>query len=317
MAKTDDPRDVRDVAAGDPIRGPWLTGAAKGLDNERRKPPNLPRLHARRSFEAKIATEVGDGEYTFTAQHLPEWDGSQIDWLTPEDGNFHPKTGTCYEANHTTGIAVDTIIHVREIRGLDGLPFYGFFRAVTPPLGWTTAIAGTKYNINDAGPQAVGIEISYTNGVLDHEEMKYDYFELSGDDTVATPILPEGIVSIGLIAGFTADCRNFMSGTIAKILCQFVTASWDVVLDTDWAERPSVAGGASGTMVEIRGTIADNENFDFRAERLVKGGLVNGLGTTIYGIRTFMTITDPDPAGTTTLEVGFDSAFGTAWAPIS
>lgn len=156
VAKAVDPRDVRGVSAGEPIRGPWLTGAAKGLDDERRKPPAMPRVPGLRGFFATITTAVGDGKYEFEERHLPEWNAgtSELDWLTPETGSGK-RTGDCYELNGNAELAVDDEVFLLNVRGKDGKEFYVFWH---PPEGGgggfikiTTATAPIKGDLKRDG----------------------------------------------------------------------------------------------------------------------------------------------------------------------
>lgn len=159
MAKADDPRDVRGVDAGQPIRGPWLTGVAKGLDDERREPPPMPRVPGLRGFFATITSVTGDGAYEFEERHLPEWDGgaSELAWLTPE-ANTYKREGDCYELNGNDELEEDDEVFLFEVRGKDGLPIYIFLH---PPEGEggggsglikiTTATGSLKGDLKESG----------------------------------------------------------------------------------------------------------------------------------------------------------------------
>lgn len=266
MARTDDPRDVRGVNVGGPIRGPWLSGAAKGLDDERRKPPNLPRLVPRQSFEAVIATQVGDGEYTFTAQHLPTWDSvtPEIDWLTPESGNFHPITGTCYEANGNDAVDVGTVIHVREIRGLDGLPFYAFFRAVTA-AAWTAFAA--KTTISTGSPAGDVYRGQDAGGAMTDERRVFYAFELDGGDTVATTLTDAWVrmTTGGLLSLVTARTPTWVSVNAELVLYKVTTQYTPATLA--WGAEPTTV--RLGEWHEHFGNVMLNNTSSGRASDLI------------------------------------------------
>ena len=161
MAEQSDPRDVRAVRPGDPIRGAWLSGAAKGLDDERRKMPPLPRIPGIKGFWAEVTNDNG-GKYTFVEVHLPEENvaGDGLTWVEPTATTYQ-RTGDCYECNGNEDVEDDSLEFLYIVQGTDGEDWYvfshpaggggdsfGFVRVyqTTPPLGDWIAADGTTYD---------------------------------------------------------------------------------------------------------------------------------------------------------------------------
>jgi len=146
---------------------PW-TGPPVPLDPPAPKPalvgPTLFPPPVLVTFPAKIETDEGSGEYTFTEQWLTD----ATTWADKTAG----RTGTCYEINDVTGVAVGKIIEITIKHDTSGVVRYIF--------SWAGGIpAGTAENQM--------LEWDHANGkwiVLAAPDTDYKVLQRKADDSI-------------------------------------------------------------------------------------------------------------------------------------